>query len=185
MKKTALISILLALILSLSSCHLTVSRLPLPDLDDPSHAHDADETLDALDTGTEKTFSKAGITLRLSDKFREVESQRGFDAYYTSDFCGVVVLKESFSKEEGLAEKSLEAYIKDVIENNGHKNIEPQNLDGLWFYVNYNNSSYRCVYSYSYKGADAFYIVQYIMNRKDEAVLKDVIHNWAKDTVVS
>ena len=106
------------------------------------------------------------------------------DAYYTTDYCGVVVLKEPFTLEAGLAERPLEQYIKNVIENNGHTNIEPQNKDGLWYYVNYNNSSYRCVYSYAYKGTDAFYVVQYIINTVDEETLKPVIHDWAKVTSV-
>ena len=96
----------------------------------------------------------------------------------------VGVLKEPFTMEEGLAERPLEQYIKNVIENNGHTNIEPQNKDGLWYYVNYNNSSYRCVYSYAYKGTDAFYVVQYIINTVDEETLKPVIHEWAKATSV-
>ena len=140
--------------------------------------------MDPADLGAEKTFTKAGITLRLTDQFTETDSERGFDAYYTASFCGVVVLKEPFTLEEGPADLELEQYIRDVIKNNGHTNIEPQQRDGLWYYVNYNNSSYRCVYSYVYKGSDAFYVVQYIMNNVDEDVLKDVIHEWAKATVV-
>ena len=45
--------------------------------------------------------------LTLTDRFSEQESEQGFDPYYMSDFCGVVVLKEEFSLEEGLAERPL------------------------------------------------------------------------------
>ena len=75
--------------------------------------------VDPADLGAPQTFSKAGITLHLTDKFKEEQSERGFDAYYTTDYCGVVVLKEPFTLEEGLAERPLEQYIKNVIENNG------------------------------------------------------------------
>lgn len=173
MKKLAIIPLLLALCLTMNSCFLVLSN-PI----EPTPV-----TLE--DLGNPKTFVKAGITLQLTDKFKEEQSERGFDAYYTSDFCGVVVLKESFTLEEGLADESLEQYIRNVIKNNGHTNIEPQNRDDLWYYVNYNNSSYRCVYSYVYKGTDAFYIVQYIMNSIDESTLKNTVHNWAKATKVS
>ena len=50
--------------------------------------------------GESKEFTKAGLTISLSDKFAELESEQGFDAYYSSDYCGVVVLKEPFSLEE-------------------------------------------------------------------------------------
>ena len=175
MKKLLFVPLLLALCLTMSSCFLFLSA-PKESIPDPI-------TLDEI--GTSKTFEKAGITLLLTDKFKEEQSERGFDAYYTSDFCGVVVLKEAFTLEEGLAEMPLEQYIKNVIENNGHTDIKPQEKDGLWYYVNDNNSPVRCVYSYAYKGTDAFYIVQYIINNMDEETLKETIHDWAKAVEVS
>ena len=175
MKKLLFVPLLLALCLTMSSCFLFFAA-PQESIPDPI-------TLDEI--GTSKTFEKAGITLPLTDKFKEEQSERGFDAYYTSDFCGVVVLKEAFTLEEGLAERPLEQYIKNVIKNNGHTNIEPQQRDGLWYYANNNNSGYSCVYSYVYKGTDAFYIVQYIINNVDEDTLKETIHDWAKATEVS
>ncbi|MBQ9781121.1 MAG: hypothetical protein IJW00_09280 [Clostridia bacterium] len=174
MKKLIFIPLLLALCLTLNSCFLF---LAMPQKEPVR--------VELSDIGVAKTFEKAGITLKLTDKFTETESEMGFDAYYTSEFCGVVVLKEAFTLEEGLAERPLEQYIKNVIKNNGYTNIEPQQRDGLWYYVNYNNSSYRCVYSYVYKGTDAFYIVQYIVNSEDEDTLKETIHDWAKATHVS
>ena len=164
--------LLLVLCLTLNSCFFLVPAPAGPTPVDPS------------DLGTPQTFEKAGITLHLTNKFKEEQSERGFDAYYTTDYCGVVVLKEPFTLEAGLAERPIEQYIKNVIENNGHENIEPRNADGLWYYVNYNNSSYRCVYSYAYKGSDAFYVVQYIINTRDEETLKPIIHDWAKETSV-
>jgi hypothetical protein len=38
---------------------------------------------------------------------KQKESEVGFDAYYVSNFCGVVVLKEEFTLEESLAARSL------------------------------------------------------------------------------
>ena len=43
----------------------------------------------------------------------EIKKQ-GFDAYFVTDFCGGVVLREEFTLEEGLAEMSLEKYITNV-----------------------------------------------------------------------
>ena len=73
--------------------------------------------------------------------------------------------------------------LKAVHEEKRHRHLA-QTADGLWYYVNYNNSSYRCVYSYAYKGTDAFYVVQYIINTVDEETLKPIIHDWAKATSV-
>ena len=47
--------------------------------------------------GQPKIFEKDGIKLLLTDRFIEKESELGFYAYYVSNFCGVVVLKEEFS----------------------------------------------------------------------------------------
>ncbi|MBE6554587.1 MAG: hypothetical protein E7666_09635 [Ruminococcaceae bacterium] len=132
--------------------------------------------------GNSKTFEKDGITLTLTDKFKEQPSELGFYAYYVADFCGVVVSKEAFSLEAGLAEMSLEQYIKNVIQNNGHKNISPQKKDGLWFYEKTSNGNF--VRSYSYKGSDAFYIVQFICRISDSESLGDMFHLWAQAAVI-
>ncbi len=133
---------------------------------------------DSDSIGESKTFEADGITLLLTDRFVEQESEVGFDAYYVSDFCGVMVLKEEFTLKEGLSEKPLSEYIEGVIENNGHTNIEPQNKDGLWFYVKDNDDTR--IYSYSYKGSDAFFIVQFACYLADIEALEDMIHLWAQ-----
>lgn len=127
-------------------------------------------------------LEKDGIKLTLTDKFIEKESELGFYAYYVSDFCGVVVLKEDFSLEEGLADRSLEEYIGNVIANNGHTDIEPQNQDDLWFYVSDNDGARR--YSYSYKGSDAFWIVQFLCMTSDAPKLEDLFYLWADSVEV-
>ena len=127
--------------------------------------------------GESKVFEKDGIQLTLTDRFIEKESKLGFYAYYVSNFCGVVVLKEDFSLEEGLADLSLEEYTSNVIANNGHIGIEPQNKDDLWFYVSDNNNTRS--FSYSYKGSDAFWIVQYLCMIPDASMLEDLFYLWA------
>ncbi len=132
--------------------------------------------------GKPKTFEKDGIKLTLTDKFIEKESEAGFYAYYVSNHCGVVVLKEDFSLEEGLANRSLEEYVGNVIANNGHTDIEPQNQDDLWFYVKDDNGSRS--YSYSYKGSNAFWIVQFLCMTSDAPTLEDQFYLWAKSVEV-
>ena len=132
--------------------------------------------------GESKIFEKEGIKLTLTDKFIEKESELGFYAYYVSDFCGVVVLKEEFSLEEGLADRSLEEYIGNVITNNGHTDIKPQNKDDLWFYVS--DSGETRSYSYTFKGSNAFWIVQYLCVSSDANELEDLFFLWANSVDV-
>jgi len=132
--------------------------------------------------GEPKTFEKDGITLLLTDQFTERKSELGFYAYYVSDFCGVVVLKEDFSLEEGLAELPLEEYVGNVIANNGHTDIEPQNKDDLWFYVR--DSGGTRSYSYSFKGSDAFWIVQFLCMTSDAPMFEDLFYLWANSVEV-
>lgn len=132
---------------------------------------------DESSMGQAKKFEKDGFSILLTDKFAEEESQMGFDAYFVADFGGVVVLKEEFTLEEGLAEISLEEYITSVIANNGHTNITPQTKDGLWFYERTTDSSYA--QSYCYKGSDAFWVVQFLCNPSDAQTLGDTFYLWA------
>ncbi len=138
---------------------------------------------DNASIGEPKTFEKDGFSITLTDKFKEEQSQRGFDAYYVADFCGVVVLKEEFTLKEGLAQLPLETYINDVIKNNGHTGITPEYKDGLWFYENTTTNSY--VRSYCYKGLDSFWIVQFICNREDVPKLSDIFYLWAQGVELS
>lgn len=132
--------------------------------------------------GEPQTFEKEGIALLLTDKFVEQKSERGFYAYYVTNFCGVCVLKEEFSLEEGLAERTLEDYIFNVIENNGHTDVKPHSWDGLLFYRS--QSGMTVSYSYVFKGSDAFWIVQYLCLTSDEPMLKDLFYLWANTVEV-
>ena len=127
--------------------------------------------------GEPQNFEKDGLTITLTDRFKEEQSRRGFDAYFVADFCGVVVLKEEFTLEEGLSERPLEEYITNVIANNGYTDITPQAKDGLWFYETSSNGRYKV--SYCYKGSDAFWIVQFICNQSDAPMLKNMFYLWA------
>lgn len=165
MKKHLVLPVLLALALIFTACIHTVR---IPEID-PS---------DSNSIGEPKTFESDGITLLLTDRFKEQVSQVGFDAYYVADFAGVMVLKEEFTLEEGLDGKSLEDYTNAVIKNNGLENTQALEKDGLWYYIK--DTANARYYSFSYKGTDAFYIVQYscFLTQADE--MEDTIFKWAK-----
>lgn len=166
MKKTVLFVVLMLLVSCLlCGCFLNIMVVP-----------------DSDSIGEPQTFEKDGFAILLTDKFKEQTSQLGFDAYYVTDFCGVVVLREEFTLEEGLAERSLEEYITNVIANNGYTDIAPQNRDGLWFYESISSSSYSR--SYCYKGSDSFWIVQFLCSPSDVDALDDVFYLWAQSVEV-
>ena len=164
-KLLTIISLLLSCTLLLCGCFPVIMIIP-----------------DNDSIGEPKVFEKDGIKLTLTENFIEKKSELGFYAYYVSNFCGVVVLKEDFSLEEGLADRSLEEYIGNVIANNGHTGIEPQNQDDLWFYVRDNKETRS--YSYSYKGSNAFWIVQFLCMTSDAPKLEDQIYLWANSVEV-
>jgi len=130
----------------------------------------------------DKVFKHSGITITLTNEFVEKDSELGFDAYFVSEYCGVVVLKEEFFLKEGMSDLTIEEYVDHVIDNNGHKNVEPQYKDGLCFYSNRNGSTQ--VYSYAFKGSDAFYIVQFLCMTSDVPILEEMFFQWAQSIEV-
>ena len=166
MKKIVLFSVCMVLVCSfLCGCLPNIMFIPSNDI-----------------IGEPQTFKKDGLTITLTDKFTEQESEVGFDAYFVADFCGVVVLKESFTLQEGLGEMSTEEYINNVIKNNGHTGVFAQKKDGLWFYERTSDTSYA--QSYSYKGSNAFWIVQFLCDPADKKTLSDTFYLWAQSVEV-
>lgn len=131
--------------------------------------------------GETKDFHGDGFTISISDRFIEKDSEMGFDAYYTSPFCGVMVLKEPFRLEEGLGDKTLPEYIANVLENNKN-DARIQETDGLYYY-RYTRDGMAGV-SYSFKGSDAFYIFQFLCMEEDENDLRDLFFFFAKSVEV-
>ena len=103
-KRFIIFALLLSFLLLLSGCPSRMVVVP-----------------DNISLGQPRIFEKDGIRLTLTNKFAEQKSEVGFYAYYVTDFCGVTVLREEFNLEEGLAERPIEEYIRNVIANNGYK----------------------------------------------------------------
>lgn len=138
-----------------------------------------------VDSGKPQEFSKDGITLTLTDKFIEKESELGFDAYYVAPYGAVMILKEEFTLEEGLEDRTPEDYIANVIENNGH-DLEPiHDHDLLYYYIDKTMMGEDTrYYSFVYKGEDAFWIVQFSCFSKDLQEMEPQIMTWAKSVIV-
>lgn len=136
---------------------------------------------DEASLGAEKVFTCDGLSITLTDLFREKNSQMGFDGYYVSEFCGVMVKIEPFSLKEGFENETLTEYIENVIENNGQDAV-PEEKDGLVYYRYYNGGN--AGWNFAYKGSDAFYLVQFICREDHETKLSDAIFSFAGSVTV-
>ncbi len=136
---------------------------------------------------TPREFSKDGITLTLTESFEEKESEMGFYAYYTSSRGGVMVLKEAFTLDAGLENKTLEEYIASVIANNGLTDVIPVMKDELIYYTKVETILGRAIryFSFAYKGTDSFWIVQFGCYVSDLSEMEPLIMGWAKSVTVA
>lgn len=131
-----------------------------------------------------KEFTTGGMYFTLTDDFRQV-SVPGYTACYESSKVAVFVLKESFSLQAGLGNKSLDEYAQMVRKNNSSKS--PSDIlksDGLT-YMEYKfyNAEYSTTYKYfctMYKSSDAFWLIQFTCSDKLYADYKSSFVNWAK-----
>jgi hypothetical protein len=126
-------------------------------------------------------FSKSGFTITLDDSFEEIEAD-GFTAAYISDehMTMVMVLKEDFAifQAAGIpTDISLAEYAQITIDANGVSSriIERDGL--VYFTYESGNNSYLAVV---YRGADAYWLINFATFTEEfDGLLRDFI-NWAK-----
>lgn len=131
--------------------------------------------------GAEKVFTCHLLSVTLTDEFTEKKSQIGFDGYYVSEFCGVMVKMEPFSLMEGFEDETLEEYLSAVIFNNA-ENASPEEKDGLVYY-RYNHNG-NTGWNFAFKGSDAFYLIQFICREDHAPELEDFFFTAAKSVTV-
>ena len=137
---------------------------------------------------TPKTFTNDGMSITLSDEFKE-NDVGGYTAVYDSKKVAVFVLKEDFTFVEGFENYTLEQYAKLVITSNNLGDPEVKTVDGLtvfeYEYKNTENNNTYKYFSYVYKADDAFWLVQFAV--RDNAVDKyeAKIEEWAKSVKFS
>ncbi|MDD4124894.1 MAG: hypothetical protein PHW77_04115 [Eubacteriales bacterium] len=133
-----------------------------------------------LKEASSKTFTKAGLSITLTDAFYESEYIT-YTAFYSMADVAVFTLKEEFTLLEGFENYSLNEYCQLVISNNG-KSSSVQEDDNLTYFVyeniaNGKNFSFFCSV---YKSGDAFWLVQFTcLNDKYDEYYDDFI-TWAK-----
>ena len=130
-----------------------------------------------------KTFSSKGISVTLTEAFRET-GVGNYTAVFESKDVAVFALREAFALAEGVEDYTLRQYCELVMEANGMAGKEIITGDGLmrfeYTYTNpETNDTYR-YYSFVYKAEDAFWLVQFTTLDKNASKYAEKIIQWAK-----
>lgn len=130
-----------------------------------------------------KTFSSEGISVTLTEAFRET-NVGNYTAVFESKDVAVFALREAFALAEGVEDYTLRQYCELVMEANGMAGKEIITGDGLmrfeYTYTNpETNDTYR-YYSFVYKAEDAFWLVQFTTLDKNASKYAEKIIQWAK-----
>ncbi len=128
-----------------------------------------------------KVFTKAGMSVTLTDAFEELEAE-GFDVAYDSDQVAVLALKETYASVPDAEDLPVEEYAGYVMEANGQ--YEELKIDGNLVYFEYSAEGDRNIdYHYTvflFKGPDAFWIVQFATYEGKAEANRGQIMDWAK-----
>ena len=134
-----------------------------------------------------KTFSYDGMSITLTEAFREAEYEN-MSAAYESKYVIVFVLKEPFTLLEGLEDLTLNEYADLLIQGNGlnaQKKTVGENV--MWEYDFTNpddNKTYRYD-SYAFKTKDAFWLIQFAAVKNYSERNSKTISGWAKSVSFS
>lgn len=133
-----------------------------------------------------KTFSVDGMTITLTDEFKESDVD-GYAVVYESQKAAVFVLKEKFPYKEGFEDYTLEQYAALVISTNNYGNPEIKTVDGLTFFeYTFKDGDHTYIYfSYVYKNTDSFWVVQFVVRDNAAEKFAPKIAEWAKSVEFS
>jgi len=130
----------------------------------------------------DQIFIKDDMYIVLTEKFREDEVS-GQTVSYRSNRSVVVLLRDEFSGLEGLDIEATDeaAYAELVIYNNGIESLVEE-VDGLTTF-SYQKKVKDKDYSYlavTYKGAQAYYLIQFACETEEFEDLRPLFLKWAK-----
>lgn len=130
--------------------------------------------------GAKKTFSKAGVTITLTDKFieKELVSQT---AYFESTEMVVTLLKEEFTLLVGLENWTLKKYAETTISGNG-LTAEVVETEKSYVYFEYEKTVSGNDYKYlatCHKADDAFWLIQFGCFSKNYDKLQEDMFKYA------
>ena len=131
----------------------------------------------------EKTFSKSGMSITLTEDF--VEKDRiSFTSTYESDDIIVTTTKEDMSHFI-LTGLDLDGYTKEVIKVN-KLTVLPQHKDGLTYFEYEKEASGKefHYYAFTFEGEDAYWLIQFACEQKNHEKLEETIFKYAKSVKV-
>lgn len=135
-----------------------------------------------MNSDTKSTvFSYDGMEITLTESFekRDIEP---FNVSYVSNNAAVFVLKESFDLLEGFENYTVNEYTDLVVQNNGFDSSYVYSVDGLPYfaYERETDEGTFTYYGFTYKGTDAFWLIQFAVPSDKVANYENLITNWAK-----
>ena len=128
-----------------------------------------------------KTFSKAGMSITLTNRFTEKE-YISMTAYYESSDMLVTVLKEDFASYPSVSTWSVSKYAQNVVQANRLSGIDIQLSESGYAYFEYAKTVSGNEYSYfatCHKAQDAFWLIQFAVFTKDFEEKMDTIWQYA------
>ena len=134
----------------------------------------------------DKDFSKAGMTITLTDQFTEQENVSQ-TVYYVSLTSIVTGLKEETKifEDAGYGSLTLKEYAELVIKGNS-LNSQVSEKDGLTYFTyekSVSGKDYK-YYATVFKGADAFWLIQFGCEQKNFDKYQPDYVKWAKTVQV-
>lgn len=130
----------------------------------------------------EKTFSKAGMKITLTNAFQEVEYEP-YTAVFGAENIAVYILEEKFTLAEGFGECTLEEYAKFIFDGNNIKTqyVEYENgLKGFDYIANGSDGKQYKYFTYVFKETDAFWMTQFAVSAELADEYEEKIISWAK-----
>lgn len=134
-------------------------------------------------TGEDVTFHEAGMTIVLNDYFSKFEDSDATISFSSPD-VSVFGNEQKFSSFDGFEDYTLEEYAKGVIAGNDvvPNNTKLQTKEGiLCFEYDYTDDGPTIrYYTFLYKEYDAFWFVQFALEKEDCDKYYNDILTWAK-----
>ena len=125
-----------------------------------------------------KQFNKAGMTITLTEEFKEFDAGN-YTVGYTTNKCAVFALEEAFSLFENGESMTVREYGQLVLYNNGMNETSKLVEENGLLYFEYQMETYYYM-ACLYKAEDAFWLVQFSCDADNISAFKDNFTQWAK-----
>ena len=131
-----------------------------------------------------KEFTTSGMTITLTDAFQEI-TMKGYTVCFDSSEVAVFGTRENFTTQGGFADITLENYAAMVYSNNATKSPgDVTKIDGLttieYAFLNEEENVTYCYFLSMYRGATAFWLVQFACKEAVYEEYRPHFIAWAK-----